>query len=142
MVKFYFATKLQSYTFTGYCISMHIKINWDALGIATSIACAIHCALLPILLTSLSIFGIELIDNRLFEMGMIILAFAIGSYAFYHGWKHHHKSILPFLIFCLGIGCLFAKQVWHQWQLWFLVPAVLLIVTAHYINFKLSKRQA
>ena len=141
MVKFYFATKLQSSTFTGYCISMHIKINWDALGIATSIACAIHCALLPILLTSLSIFGIELIDNRLFEMGMIILAFAIGSYAFYHGWKHHHKSILPFLIFCLGIGCLFAKQVWHQWQLWFLVPAVLLIVTAHYINFKLSKRQ-
>ena len=141
MVKFYFATKLQSYTFTGYCISMHIKINWDALGIATSIACAIHCALLPILLTSLSIFGIELIDNRLFEMGMIILAFAIGSYAFYQGWKHHHKSILPFLIFCLGIGCLFAKQVWHQWQLWFLVPAVLLIVTAHYINFKLSKRQ-
>ena len=32
---------------------MRLKINWDALGIATSLACAIHCAVLPLLLTSL-----------------------------------------------------------------------------------------
>ena len=119
---------------------MHVKINWDALGITTSVACAIHCALLPVLLGSLPVFGVELIDNRAFELGMILLAFAIGSYALYHGWKKHHKSVRPFVLFCLGIGCLFAKQVWHQWQLWWLLPAVLLIVTAHYTNYRLSKK--
>ena len=26
---------------------MKLKINWDVLGIGASLACAIHCALLP-----------------------------------------------------------------------------------------------
>ncbi|HAL95914.1 MAG TPA: MerC domain-containing protein, partial [Chitinophagaceae bacterium] len=32
---------------------MRFRINWDALGISASIACAIHCALLPLFLSSL-----------------------------------------------------------------------------------------
>jgi len=39
------------------------------------LACAIHCALLPLILTSLPLFGVELIDNIAFEYGMIVLAF-------------------------------------------------------------------
>jgi hypothetical protein len=29
---------------------MKFNVNWDAVGIGTSIACAIHCALLPLIL--------------------------------------------------------------------------------------------
>ena len=28
---------------------MNVKINWDGLGIATSLACAIHCIVLPLI---------------------------------------------------------------------------------------------
>ena len=45
---------------------MATKINWDIMGIATSVACAIHCALLPLLLTSLPLFGINIIHNIVF----------------------------------------------------------------------------
>ena len=48
---------------------MNIKLNWDALGIVTSIACAIHCALLPVLMSTLPVFGINIIDNVFFEWG-------------------------------------------------------------------------
>ncbi len=65
---------------------MRLRINWDALGIATSLACAIHCALLPLFLSSLSLFGINIINNLLFEAGMILLAFGIGGYSLYHGY--------------------------------------------------------
>lgn len=115
---------------------MNMKINWDALGITASVACAIHCALLPLFLTSLPLFGVEIIDNFSFEIFMIIVAMVIGSYSFYHGFKKHHHSVIPFLLFIAGIGLLFAKQVWHEYQVWFLIPAVLLIVVAHFINYR------
>ena len=118
------------------CPLMNFKINWDALGIVASVACAIHCAVLPLLLTSLPLLGVEIIHNVGFEYFMIILAFFIGAYSFYHGWKKHHHSLTPILIFSAGFALLFAKQIWHEWQLWFLIPAVLLIVTSHVINYR------
>ena len=119
---------------------MNRRINWDALGIAASVACAIHCALLPLILTSLPLFGINIIDNFSFEIFMILLAFCIGVYSLYHGWRKHHHQWLPVAIFSAGIALLLCKQVWHAYQLWFLVPAVLLIVSAHYVNYRYCKK--
>ena len=115
---------------------MNSRINWDALGVATSLACAIHCAILPLILTSLPILGINIIDNQGFEYLMIGLAFLIGSYALYHGYRKHHHSFLPLGIFAAGILLLVAKQIWHQYQLWILPFAVVLIITAHLLNYR------
>ena len=112
------------------------KINWDALGITASVACAIHCAVLPLLLTSLPIFGVNIINNLAFEWGMIVLAMSIGGWSLYHGYTKHHHQRLPLLIFGLGIALLCAKEVFHNLKLWFLVPAVIAIIFAHYINFR------
>ncbi|MCX6313544.1 MAG: MerC domain-containing protein, partial [Sphingobacteriales bacterium] len=60
---------------------MKIRLNWDAMGIATSVLCAIHCALLPVIMSSLPIFGINIVHNVFFEWGMIVLAFMVGSYS-------------------------------------------------------------
>lgn len=119
---------------------MRSKINWDGLGITASLACAIHCALLPLFLTSLPFFGIELLDNTTFEIIMIAIAAVIGFYSLFHGYKKHHHRFTPLLIFIIGILFLCAKQVWHEKQFWLLPPAVVLIVTAHYLNFKSCKK--
>jgi hypothetical protein len=116
---------------------MRIKLNWDAMGIATSVACAIHCALLPILLTSLPVFGINIIHNSFFEWGMIALAFAVGSYSLYHGFIKHHRSYIPILIFSTGFIFLVLKQFFEEFQISFLIIAVGLIVSAHYYNYRL-----
>ena len=116
-----------------------IKVNWDAFGIAASLACAIHCALLPLVLTSLPLFGINIIDNISFEIFMIVLAFSVGAYSLYHGWKKHHHSFAPLLIFSAGMVLLVCKQIWHNYQYWFLLPAVLLIVGAHFINYRFCR---
>ena len=81
-----------------------LKINYDALGIAASVACAIHCAVLPLLMSSLPILGINIINNVFFEYGMILLAAGIGIYSLMHGFrKHHHKS-MPIALFSIEIG--------------------------------------
>ena len=115
---------------------MNSRFNWDALGIATSVACAIHCAVLPLILTSLPVFGINIIDNMLFEYFMIFLAFCVGVYSLWHGYKKHHHNQLPLLIFSFGILLLVAKQFWHSYQFWFLPFAVILIVSAHLLNYR------
>lgn len=119
---------------------MEAKFNWDIIGIATSLACAIHCALLPLLITSLPLFGIDIIHNLLFEWGMIALAFVVGSYALFHGYIKHHRSLLPIMIFSAGFIFLFLKQFFHNLENWFLIPAVILIISAHYYNYRLCHK--
>ncbi|MEO7523263.1 MAG: MerC domain-containing protein [Ferruginibacter sp.] len=119
---------------------MNFKINWDGLGIATSLACAIHCAILPLIVTTLPLFGINIIHNLFFEWSMITLAFVVGSYSLFHGYAKHHRSLVPVYIFALGFVFLISKQFFHVYEFYFLIPAVILIVTAHYINYRLCHK--
>jgi len=119
---------------------MSLKINWDALGITASVACAIHCAVLPLFLSSLPLFGVNIIENLPFEYFMIGLAFTVGLYSLYHGFKKHHHSWLPLLFFGAGILMLLIKVTLHEWRFWLLVPSVFFIVLAHFLNFKLCRK--
>ena len=118
---------------------MKFKINWDAFGIAASVACAIHCAVLPLILSSLPLFGVNIIENQGFEFIMIALAFVVGVYSLYHGRKKHHHSYYPMLLFAAGISLLFIKSKLHSHSLMLLLPAVTLVVIAHYLNYKLCR---
>jgi hypothetical protein len=119
---------------------MMIKINYDALGITASLACAIHCAVLPLVLSSLPIFGINIINNYFFEFGMIALAFVVGLFALYHGYKKHHHKFFPTFIFTAGISFLLLKEIFHTYHIWLLIPAVVLIISAHYFNYRLCQK--
>ena len=110
------------------------------MGMATSVACAIHCALLPVILSSLPVFGINIIHNALFEWGMIGIAFVVGAYSLFHGYIKHHHSFVPVYIFTAGFIFLISKQFFHSAENWFLLFAVPLIVYAHYYNYRLSSR--
>lgn len=116
--------------------SMKVKLNKDVLGIGASIACAIHCAVLPLFLSSFSLLGVNIIHNSLFESGMIALAFVLGILALRHGFVRHHRSYVPFMLFSAGMLFLFAKQYWHSYELLLLPFAVILIVTAHICNIR------
>lgn len=119
---------------------MKTHVNWDSLGIVTSVACAVHCALLPLILTSLPLFGVNIIHNDFFEAGMIALAFVIGSIALYHGYKRHHHRVLPLLIFSGGFIFLVLKQILTGYEIKLLIPAVILILTAHFFNFSFCRK--
>lgn len=125
-----------------FVVFLMLKINYDVLGIGASIACAIHCALLPLFLTSLPILGINIINNIFFEVMMILIALTIGLYSLLHGYKKHHHKIFPMVLFSVGMVILLLKQFFHQYQVWFLLPAVVMIISAHYINYRQCKLTA
>ena len=121
---------------------MSHKVNWDALGITTSIVCAIHCAILPLAVASLPVLGVNIIHNAIFEYGMIALAFAIGTQALWHGFNRHHRRLTPWFLFLGGMIFLIAKQVWHSNEFRLLPVAVLLIVAAHMLNFRWTRTRS
>jgi len=53
---------------------MKRKISADLFGIGASVACAIHCVILLLFLSGLSVFGGNILHNPWFESGMILLA--------------------------------------------------------------------
>lgn len=121
-----------------YLYSM-MRVNFDTLGITTTIICAIHCAVLPLMLTSLPLFGKNLIDNLVFEYLMITLAAGIGLYSLTHGFKKHHHTRGPILLFAFGILMLILKQVFHDHQIMFLIPGVIAIISAHVMNIRFCR---
>ena len=119
---------------------MNIKINWDSLGIITSILCAIHCGVLPLLLPVLPLFGVNIIHNSIFEWGMILIAFSVGIYSLYHGYIKHHHVYSPLFFFMTGFVFLVAKQFFIEYEFLFLCLAVIFIISAHFMNFRLSRK--
>ena len=111
------------------------KISLDGLGIAASMLCAIHCAVLPLLFTSLPLLGIDIIQNKSFEFGMIALAFVIGTYALYHGFRRHHHRMIPVILFTVGFAFLVTKEVLPVHRVWMVFPALIFIIGAHILNF-------
>jgi phosphoglycerol transferase MdoB-like AlkP superfamily enzyme len=113
-----------------------IQLNWDALGMGVSLGCAIHCAILPLAMATLPILGVNIIHNTGFEYGMIGLAFVIGIRALWHGYRRHHRRVIPVLLFTIGMILLIAKQIWHGAEGILLAFAVLFILGAHGMNYR------
>lgn len=118
---------------------MQFKINWDALGIGATLACAIHCALLPLFFSTLPLLGINIIHNRAIEWGMLLLALAIGSYSLAHGRRKHHHRLWPLFLFLAGITLLVIRLTIKTEALLLLLPAVICIIAAHWLNYRLCR---
>jgi len=124
------------------CPLMNFRINWEALGVGASIACAIHCAVLPLFITSLPLFGINIIHNIFVEVLLLGAAFIIGFTTLWHGYKRHHHKPATLILFSLGMALFTMNQfVRFSFSTFLLIiPAVVLVVTAHFLNHRFCKQ--
>ena len=115
---------------------MKLQINWNALGVSAAVACAIHCALLPLFISTLPLFGINILDNIYFEAGMMLTAFLIGGFTLLHGYRKHHHRLAPLFLFIAGISLLVIKHFFIDYILWLVIPSSILIISAYYLNWR------
>lgn len=120
------------------CRLMNFKINWEALGIGASLACAIHCAILPLFMSSLPLFGVNIVHNLFVEVLLLGTAFIIGFTTLWHGFKKHHHRVAALVLFCAGMLLFTINQfVAFSFSTFLLVlPAVALIISAHFLNHR------
>ncbi|WP_231491835.1 MerC domain-containing protein [Pedobacter sp. Leaf170] len=117
------------------------SINLDSLGITASVLCAIHCALVPLLITFLPLWGLSFLANEWVEISMILVSLILGIWSLSISYRKEHRKIYPTVILVLGFALIAAG---HFSGYDFLEPILIpiggiVIATAHFINLKYVK---
>ena len=110
----------------------------DHAGMTASVLCAVHCAIVPLLITVLPLAGLGFLANPLVEWSMIIFALFVGCYAIGSSYFRIHHQALPVLVLIAGFMVIITGHIWvHGWREGIIVPmGGLLIATAHFINYR------
>jgi hypothetical protein len=118
------------------------KLNLDTLGIGASLLCAVHCAVLPLLITALPLLGLEMLENEKLEYGLLGFSFFVGCTSLFRGYRRHHHHIPPLLLFAAGFVLLLLGHFMaeHYWEPLIITVGALMIVTAHLWNLRECRR--
>ena len=74
----------------------------DWLGVVASVACAIHCAAMPFVITFLPMLGLSFLADESFHKVMVGVCTVLALLAFVPGWRVH-KKWLPAGIAMVGL---------------------------------------
>jgi hypothetical protein len=120
-----------------------MKSFLDKFGTASSIVCALHCALLPIVVSLLPALGLSFLVWSGFEWAFICFASLLGLFSLWMGYQRHrvYRALL-FLIpglLLVWMGVLVPK-IHDDVLLHAVVMSVggTLIAVAHLINLRLN----
>lgn len=110
----------------------------DQVGMLISTLCAIHCVATPLLVFSVPMLAYSF-HHPLFHIGIAALVVPVGVWAFWRGYRRHHrKDILALGVLGLSVVGL-AAVLPHAWMhiightpLTILGSAVLIL--AHWLN--------
>lgn len=110
----------------------------DNIGMTASTLCAIHCAVVPVLITTLPLVGLGFLANPWVEWGMIILALVIGISSLGLSYLNAHKRFLPLIMFAAGFAVIIAGHLLIAgWLEALIVPCGgLIIAAAHFVNYR------
>ncbi len=115
----------------------------DKIGIAATSLCAIHCLLLPLMLPLFPLIGASFLAQDAFEQGFLAITMVLGFFALYSGYKRYHNRLYPFSLLFLGGFIYWQKDLFGDAAEPFTVMiGALLVVAAHLINIKLTRRCA
>jgi hypothetical protein len=115
-----------------------ISSRLDNIGMTASTLCAIHCAIVPLLITTLPLIGLGFLANPRVEWSMIILALMLGVSSIGSSYFRTHHRPLPLLLLCGGFLVIIAGHTLITgWAEAVIVPCGgLIIATAHFVNYK------
>ena len=120
------------------------QVITDKMAIGLSIACAIHCLFLPVLILMLpSIVALNL-DNEAFHMWMVVAVIPCSIYALFLGCKEHSRYQLFFLAFTGLVILLLAlvlgeERIGEAGEKIMTVAGAALIAVGHWLNFRLCR---
>lgn len=116
----------------------------DRLGATASFLCAIHCALLPFVLTVLPLLGLAFLADHRFERAFVIGASLLASLVLIRGYLRHRQTLpmwlaIPGLVLLLfGVTYIDGPSLVAHSVL--VTCGGLLLASAHYVNLRVDHR--
>ena len=85
----------------------------DRAGATASFLCAIHCAIMPLLVTLLPLFGLSFLASEPVEWALLLMSAGFGTASICLGFKEH-RSRKVFAVLGAGIALLVAGRIFHH----------------------------
>jgi hypothetical protein len=115
----------------------------DRLGAAASLACAAHCAAIPLLIGLLPLVGLGFLAEERTEWALAGLSIGVGSLSLIPSYARKHRQWRPLLLFAFGASMVIAVRLLAKDGSRLEAPAMtlgpLLIAFAHIVNRRLCR---
>ena len=85
----------------------------DRIGYISSILCALHCTVMPIILIAFPILSLSLFVSETFEWVFLSLSLLLGLTSLCFGYKKH-KSFKAFPMLATGLVLIVIGRIMHQ----------------------------
>lgn len=115
----------------------------DRLGASGSILCAIHCALLPLVIAAVPALGLTALANDGFEFGFVVFASLLGLFSIIWGYRRH-RGVRAAVLLLPGLALLWTSVLYpplHEPLLAHAIAMTLggtLVGLAHIVNLRLN----
>lgn len=118
----------------------------DRVGFAASFLCAVHCALMPLLLAVLPALGLNLGGWIDIDQAFVVFATLLGATTLSLGWRRH-RAFHAWALLLPGLGLVWAGAFTHLHDHGVLHAVVmtiggLLLAGAHLVNLRLTHSAA
>ena len=117
-----------------------INTHLDSFGIFTSLLCAIHCSILPLILalglfSSLSWMESHATEAVFLALSMVFILTSLGS-----SYRNKHRNLLPLKVASGGL-LLFAMALFLPHEIHIISSTLggLCVALAHFLNMRLLK---
>lgn len=122
-------------------MKVNLSGKLDHIGFTASALCAVHCALMPFVITLLPLVGLEFLSSIWVEIGVIALSLIIGISSLIPSYVKYHRKLLPLILLLLGFILIFGTHLlqWHELEPVLVPLGGISIALAHYINWRLNK---
>ncbi|MCB1035779.1 MAG: MerC domain-containing protein [Acidobacteria bacterium] len=115
----------------------------DTVGGVASFLCAVHCAVLPFVVTLLPLWGLSFLAGETAEWGLLLLAATLGVGSLGLGYRQH-RSIRTLALLVGAVGLLVAGRLVEQSSggsasALFGVLGGLTLMSAHWLNYRLCR---
>jgi len=117
--------------------------TFDIIACTSSILCAIHCAVIPILISFSTLTGLHFLSNSYIEGSFIMLGIVFVLISLVPSFIRVHQKLKPLIIAAIGfafiaLGRLDLNEIWEVLNT---VTGAFLVAFAHYSNWKLLKNK-
>ena len=115
-----------------------VSARLDKAGATASLACAIHCALMPLMVTLLPLVGLTFLANQWIEWALVCCSAVLGVSSLCLGYREHHSrralAVLSGGLALLVLGRIMEQQAWGVFGVVVVVLGGVTVAAAHFLN--------
>jgi hypothetical protein len=117
------------------------KSHTDLWGFGAALTCAVHCGMLPMILTFSSLSGLKWLGNPWIELSFILLSFCIAAFAITRNFRRHKHIMLAVKVVALGFALIIVAHMVGGIAEYFIAAAGgVTIAFAHILNWRLARK--